>query len=374
MAPNGRSCKPGSHFVPDRAATERNGETGFWRLVTRPETASLAVATPELLRRFGDLLSPAFAREALCVAEARAGRPLLAPEAAEKSLLYNRFLRHNQLRWVREIGQAGFDVVYLKGFAAAHTLYENPDARTVGDLDLLIREADLDRLIRFLAGRGFRFGGGARSPWGFISKTSFLPFVSADGSANLDLHIAPDAYPATLALSTEALFAESQKIEAAGLVLRVPSAEHGFFLLLTNAAKVAFGPLSVRKTVDAICLLRRVKTLDWDRLGRLAAKGRLAKPLRAYLALLRHLGAETAGVPDALMAPFRGLAAAELGRLLHRYDTLFAKAPGRFETLRTELLLGGELRVGLYRNWLRLRGLVRPYGGRPPEKGIGFWR
>jgi len=341
---------------------------GFWSLVTLPEDASsaAAAATPEMLRLFADLLSPALARELLRPAVAKLGRELVDPATADKSLLYNRFLRHVQLRWVRAIGEAGFDVVYMKGFANAHLFYDDPDARVIGDLDLLVRAQDLDPLIHFLSGRGFRFSGEARSPWGFISDTSFLPFVSEDASANLDLHIAPDAYPASRALSTEAVFEASRWLNIEGLRLRVPCQEHGFFLTLTNAAKLSFGPASLRKTVDALRLLECAQTLDWSRIGDLARAGRSGKALRAFLQLLQHLGANLGEVPGNLRRPFHGLVAREFAALASDTDALFPVVPGYFTSLRRELLLATDMRVGLYRNWRRVRGLVCPYRGLPP--------
>lgn len=341
---------------------------GFWSLVTLPEEASsaAAAATPEMLRRFSDLLSPALARELLRPAAANLRRELVDPAAADKSLLYNRFLRHVQLRWVRAIGEAGFDAVYMKGFANAHLFYDDPDARVIGDLDLLVHAQDLDPLIHFLSGRGFRFSGEARSPWGFISDTSFLPFVSEDASANLDLHIAPDAYPATRVLSTGAVFAASRWLNIEGLRLRVPCPEHGFFLMLTNAAKLSFGPASVRKTVDALRMLEKAKALDWREIGALAQAGRSGKALRSFLQLLQHLGANLGDVPAHLRRPFHGLAAREFASLAVDTDALFPVVPGLFTALRRELLLATDMRVALYRNWRRVRGLVRPHGGLPP--------
>jgi len=358
---------------------QRRDEAGeakrFWSLVTleNGEQAITSAATPVMLQRFVDLLSPALARELLRPASAQLQRELIDPAAAEKNLLYNRFLRHAQLRWVRALAEAGFDVVYLKGFANAHSFYDDPDARTIGDLDLLIRPAGLDSLLHFLSEQGFRFSGEPRSPWGFISDTSFLPFVSEDASANLDLHIAPDAYPAYLSLSTEAVFAEAQWLDVEGMRVRIPCPEHAFLLSLTNAAKVAFGPMSVRKTVDAIRLLQRTK-LAWGDVERLAEAGRFMKAARVFLNLLQRLGARLDGVPPGLGAPLRGLGARAFEKLVLDYEALFPTEPGALLSLQRELLLCTEGRVGLYRNWLRLRGLIRPYGGLPSEKGIAFRR
>ena len=70
--------------------SERADETGeakgFWSLVTLEGSQEpiASAATPVMLQRFADLLSPALARELLHPASVRLQRELIDPDAAEK--------------------------------------------------------------------------------------------------------------------------------------------------------------------------------------------------------------------------------------------------------------------------------------------------
>ena len=64
----------------------------------------------------------------------------------------------------------------------AHALAVHGVVRTTGDLDILVRDPDLARLIAFLGGRGFGFEPPALPRWGFISDASFaLNFLFLGG-------------------------------------------------------------------------------------------------------------------------------------------------------------------------------------------------
>ena len=261
---------------------------------------------------------------------------------------------------------AGIETVYLKGFANAHTLYTDPDVRTVGDVDVLVRNDDLDRVIQLLSSRGFRFRGAAERSWGFISTASYVPFVSADGACNLDIHIQPDAYPVYRSLTADDMFAASRETNADTLPFRVPCAEHNLILSASNAAKDKFGPFCARKLVDAIVLLQTESHIDWSQIEVIARNGRFLRPVQVFLALLRRLGAPVTAASSGLDLSSKGLVAAEFERTFRDYRDLFPHTPGVLALLRRELLVCTEPSVGLYNSWLRLRGLVRPQSGIPP--------
>ncbi len=346
---------------------------GVWALITDPagftppaDPAALDAAAG----RLADIVSPAFAAHLLAPAAARLGRPLIDGEMVAKSLLFNRFTRHVHIRWAREIAEAGLDCVYIKGFANAHTLYDDPDARVTGDLDLVVRRDGLDRLVACLGDRGFAFGAGAGKRWGFISDASYVPFVSADGACNLDIHMEPDSYPLYRGLDAAALFAESRMARAGDLDIRVPCPEHVLALSISNAAKDKLGPFAVKKAIDAIFLLRRPEGLDWARLDALLGRARLRRPARAFFALLMGLGLPRGLVPAPMARPPGGLAAAELARALISWRSLFPGEAGLGATFRREVLLCADLPTAIHNNWLRIRGLVRPASRTPREAAI----
>jgi hypothetical protein len=348
-------------------------DAGVWALVVDPE-GFVPAADPEAMDaaagRLADFASPAFASHVLAPAAARLGRGLIDPETAPKSLLLNRFTRHVHIRWAREIAAAGIECIYIKGFANAHTLYDDPDARVTGDLDLVVRRRDLDRLVACLTDRGFAFRGEAGKPWGFISDASYVPFVSADEACNFDIHIEPDSYPLHRGLDAAALFAGSRMARAGDLDIRVPCPEQALAISISNAAKDKLGPFAVKKALDAIFLLRRTEGLDWARLDTLLGRARLRRPSRVFLALLIALGLSRDLVPDAMARPPRWPGAAEFALALASWRSLFPNEAGLFATCRREALLCADPPTVIHNNWLRLRGLVRPGRGTPTEGGF----
>lgn len=338
----------------------------LWHAIAAPERCALpsdASSARTAASRLADLLSPALAHHLLASFERRLGQALVDPVRATKSLLLNRFARHAQVDCARRLHEGGIPIVYMKGFASAHTLYEMPDARIAGDLDALVRSDDLSRAVLLLEAAGFRFrGGDVNARWGFTATSSYVPFVSADGSCNLDLHTAPDSDPLDRVLAAEDVFAEARPIEVDGVPLCVPSADHFLVIALSNIIKDRFGPFAAKKIIDAGRLIARTP-LEWSRAMEILSRARLAKPAQAALALLSDLG--FAGVPDWLARPPRGGAGYEYPRVLAATRALYSDEEGWLAAARRELLLGGEWPVILRRGGRRLIGLVRPADGIP---------
>ncbi len=330
----------------------------LWRRVATGEDAGAADAAA--IARFAEIITPALADHLL-------GPGLADAEAVAQSRLVNRFNAAAQRAALLRISAAGIDHVVLKGFAFAHTLYPAPEIRTIGDLDILVRAADRDRLIALLAGEGYAFRALPRPPWGFISTASYMPFVSADGACNLDIHIHPDCWPAYRSLTTELVFAQARTVtidgdSGGGLVFRMPCDTQALVLCATNAAKDKFGIFAARKIADALVLLRRGQP-DVAAAEGLAKIGRFRLPLHVFFALLRELGAELPArwAADALPARARG----EFARLLADTVGLYPAEPQPLATLRRELTVCTEPSVGLANGLRRLAGLVRPGSGIP---------
>ena len=311
--------------------------------------------------RMADLISPALADHLL--GEAGPGAPQIDPKRAAKARLYNRFLLRRQIEAVRLVLRAGVPFVCIKGFAFAHQVYRRPEARIFGDVDLLLKQRDLPAVVALLAAAGFSALPIA-SRFGFISQASFLPIVSSDGQVALDLHVCPDAWPASRALSAEEVFGRARQFQADGMELLGPLSEHSFFLIVTNIAKDRFGPEGVRKVLDAAMLLRKSASFDWDLVERLARAGGYRRSLAALLRLMERLGVET-GAPGPLGRSIGLLAAAEVeavARLYRRAGVARLSLPAK---LRREILLGPDLASVLRINARRLGGLVRPGSGVP---------
>jgi len=363
-----------------------DGQGGLWPLVTRPETAPPPDDRPalaEAIARFALLAGPALADHLLRPAASRFGVALPDAAAVERSRLAGRFALAQQRRWVGAIAAAGIETVCLKGFANAHTHYPDPAVRIIGDLDLLVRAADLDRTIRLLAGHGFRFRSTPARRWRMMPDASFMPLVAADGSCDIDLHVQPDSYPAWRSLTAERVFADSRVVTAVGsdgdLAFRVPSADHAFALCVTNAAKDKFGLFSLRKVIDAILLVERgppldSMPLDWAAIEDLARAGHFHRPLRVLCALLARLGVPAGMLPPALCAAPGGIAGPVFARVVADFEALFPAEPPLAGLWWRELALIAEPDVALHNLGRRLIGLVRPDAGLPagvsPHTGL----
>ncbi|MBT5415134.1 MAG: hypothetical protein HOH66_01590 [Rhodospirillaceae bacterium] len=335
----------------------------LWQALARGESLD---ARPDprraVLHRFAGLVSPALAASLLPGPD---WDGLIGADALRQSRLLARFTHRNQRAALATIAQGGFECVVLKGFANAHLLYPEPEARIVGDLDLLVRPGDLAGLVAYLGAAGYRFRGAPPRLWGFISDASFLPFVAADGGCNLDLHVEPDCYPLYCGLGAAALFGAARPMEIDGLRILVPAAEHVLALCLSNAVKDKLGVFALRKALDALMLLRAPHDLDWDAIEAVLGAGRLTGPGRAFFALLESLGLAPGIVPPRLARPPRGLAALEFRQVEAEWRALFPREPGLTSLLRREALLCAEPGIALYNHWLRLKGLVAPGSGLP---------
>jgi hypothetical protein len=341
----------------------------IWPLVTRPGDAPLPAA-PGALRcaasLLADLVSPALAEHLLAPAAARRGAALVDPAAVARDRLFKTFTLAQQRRWAKRLVEADIGVVFLKGFANAHTLYADPVVRAQGDLDILVHDADLARTIGFLASHGFRFRTGPVNPWGMISDASFMPMVSPDGACHIDIHIHPDCYPAHRSLTTELVFAGAATAEFGGVRFLTPCAEHALILCATNAAKDKYFLSSVTKVLDAVMLLRaHATTLDWGRIVGLARDGAFLRPALTFLALLAALGAPMDGVPRALRAPPRGLRGIAFRGVVDDYRALFPHDVPLTTYLWREWLIGADARVSFRNSMIRIKGLFRPPGGIP---------
>lgn len=341
----------------------------LWPAIAMPAQGPLPsdmAAARAAAGRLADLVSPALAGHLLAPVERRLGATLVDPERVTKSLLLKRFTRHAQTACARRLHEAGIPVVYMKGFASAHMLYDAPDARIAGDIDALVEKDDLGHAVALLEAAGFRFRREVSARWGFTATSSFVPFVSADGSCNLDLHTAPDSDPLDRAVTAAQVFAEARPMVIDGMTLRAPCAEHFLVIAVSNIAKDRFGPFAAKKIIDAGRLIGQAP-LDWARAMDLLGRAGLAGAARAAFALLADLGFP--GVPDGFGHPLRGAAGREYARVLVETRGLYPSDESPFDALRREYLLGGGWPVLVRRNTRRLMGLARPARGTPRPDG-----
>ena len=344
------------------------GFLNLWPLIAQSEGAGVSEKLDDLLDaadELANLISPTLAAYVLGGAQEQLDKPVLDPNRVSENRLLAKFSLTQQRHWAKILSDSDIDVVFLKGFANGHSFYPDPILRQQGDLDFLIREQDLQAAIECLVPYGFGFRAAPLSRWGAISDASFMPFVTADGSCDLDIHIHPDCYPAYCSLTTERLFAESRLVDAGGFAVRVPSREHALLLCVTNTAKDKFDVFSIRKVIDAMVLIRVTPNLDWEKIIDLASEGNFLMPMRVFFSLLIALGFPPALVPDALLKPLPRWRRKSLRTVVRRFRCLFPGDPYLLPILWREWALCTEPAVAFYNLRLRAKGILNPGTGIP---------
>lgn len=328
-----------------------------------PTAAGLRILAARLAAR----CSAGWATTLLAPLAPLVGTPLIDPAAATSAGLLSKLTLAAQTSALRRMVDASLHPVALKGFANAHLLYDEPQPRIVGDLDLLLPRSEIGAAIDLFVPLGYRFGGERQTRWGFISDASYVPFYSPDGITNIDLHVEADAWPLPRGLTACEVLAEARELSLPGGVIRVPREEHVLLICISNIAKDRFGWQTLSKAIDAARLLtQRGVTLDWGEIDRRAARAGLVRSLGALLALLAALGLP---LPSSVRvaAPLRGLAGRTWRQVLADWRAVFPDELSATDLLWRDLTLTQTPATFARLNWWRLKGLVRPDSGVPPE-------
>jgi hypothetical protein len=331
------------------------------RLIGEAAEGSMPALPADALERLESMVGAALSHHTL---DGDSPTPQVDPSRARHSLLLNRLNRHRQIDCLARLTSAGIETVAMKGFASGHTLYPDPDLRITGDLDVLIRKADVPAAAKLFTDLGFRVATDIPlAAWGFTSEASYLPIVSADEVANVDLHIEPDCYPLYRGLDVSDVFSAARVITIGQLIVRTPSPEHAVLIAVSNATKERFDRATIKSVLDMARLVRGV--LDWDEIVRRARSARLLRPLVANMALLMALGLPMSLVPAELSRLPGVLAPAEMARIATEVRHFYPCEIGAIAKVRRELLVSAEPVAVAYRVWLRLKGLLQPRTGDP---------
>lgn len=196
---------------------------------------------------------------------------------------------HQGARALAALNEAGIPAVGIKGVAAVASIHRGPHERTLGDADLLLRFADLDRAVAALGRSGFRLDVNLA---GYVEFSRRHPIVGnlsvsmfAPGGEELDLHWRMGS------ADVEAVLAAAQPAEVYGRRIAVASHAHGFLLgvhhLLRNDFELDRGIrdlLDCRAWLDA--LVDRGEAAD---LAAEAVRWKLGAPALAVASILAAL-------------------------------------------------------------------------------------
>jgi hypothetical protein len=204
----------------------------------------------------------------------RLGAAYIAAEGANRRLLAERD------RVLAAFKDAKLSALPLKGCALAEPLYGDPALRPMGDLDLLLREEEMNKAVRLLTTLGYRTDG--------IDPRGETFFYREEDHLYIDAHTDLDP-SGRFRISSSELWEQSAPLpQEEGTDFVTLSVQHHFVHALLHAARHrldSLGPL-----VDAAWLAARwPNDLRWDTLPSLAKRWRCREALGFALVVANRL-------------------------------------------------------------------------------------
>jgi hypothetical protein len=274
------ACRLGAPGLADRVG-ERFGKgtaadwSGFLRLMDAQGAGSIAASA--LLDLDEDVL-PAHVRPALA-------------ERVRLASLRAAVLVDELLEIVDAFETRGIEVVAHKGPALSLLAYGRVGIRDSVDLDLVVRESDVDRAELALRERGYR----RHSPKDLRPRVEAAwrrawnetEFVSADGWVFVDLHwrICPERFP--FRVDAPRLWSRLPRAPLGGQGVQVFRPEAQVVLLSVHGAKDRWERLGWLCDIDR--LVRSHPALDWDDVLGTAEEARCLRATALGLVLARGL-------------------------------------------------------------------------------------
>ncbi|MBU9889021.1 MAG: nucleotidyltransferase family protein [Candidatus Omnitrophica bacterium] len=188
-----------------------------------------------------------------------------------KNIYSNNFFWREFLKIADAFRQHGLSIVPLKGIdmlARFHTLF---DQRTLSDIDVLIKENDLDKVepIFFSLGYKKNLEGLRENYW----REHQCHLVFQSDRIRVDAHFGLDFKRKNRVLLPR-LWDRTEEAAAGGATVRLLSAEDALFAFALHWRR--FGNiLSLKQVIDAAHLIQGSSRLDWDYILEESARGRM---------------------------------------------------------------------------------------------------
>jgi hypothetical protein len=194
----------------------------------------------------------------------------IAPEVARSAearyldqWAWNQKIRRSLRDVLDAFERSSIDFVYLKGLHLGHVFYGDPDARWIGDIDVLVRFADQQRALRVLEAIGFRRSGTTSSVDRWLK--AFTHHLEIErGGVLLDLHHSLRTYPGMRPPDAE-VWDGVTLLELENLRLPILSSEHALLMsLLTVHDDLAKRRFDLRALADVHRILRAIdREMNW---------------------------------------------------------------------------------------------------------------
>jgi hypothetical protein len=176
-------------------------------------------------------------------------------------------LSHHLIRLLIAFQEAGIPVILLKGAHLAAQVYPDPALRTMDDIDLLVRQADLYRSRQIVED---------------------LKRQSPGAASRVDLHWNIDSGSSPFSINPDDLWQRARPAVIDGVETQTLSPEDLLLhLCLHGIFRHLYAPIGLRLFCDLATVLERYgEEISWEELARLADEWRAGNVLRLAFRLL----------------------------------------------------------------------------------------
>ncbi|MFN2400532.1 MAG: nucleotidyltransferase family protein [Gemmatimonadaceae bacterium] len=266
----------------------------------------------------------------------------------------------------------GIPVIVLKGAYLAHVIYENIALRTMVDIDLLVRNADLGRTESVLLAMGY---GPRERPSVQAQRVQAHHLVrfSAPGLVPVEVHWTIEPLPAIFDIDIDSMWTRAQPARVAGVeVSALAPPDLLAHLALHAAYQHRFG-VRLRHLCDVAETLRHFNPgFDWQALASLATRYHIERFIAVTLSVTRALlGIE---LPQSLPASLRTRSEdAALVSDIRQYVLTFPlDLPIVYREMRGTDSMTEKLRL-LLRSFIPARDRLRAMYGLAPDSPAVYW-
>jgi hypothetical protein len=184
---------------------------------------------------------------------------------------------------------AGIDVMLLKGVCLAQEVYPTIALRSMSDIDLLVRGADVERARAVLLADGYQES--SDEPIEEQRKRHHhLAPLGGPGRRVIELHWALEPPESTFRVDLDAIWRDRRAMQCGTAAAWKMSAEHQLLHLCLHGARHVFEPWGDRFGLKTVCDIRAVlarETIDWDSFAASAASWHAERAAYFMLTLAR---------------------------------------------------------------------------------------
>ncbi len=190
---------------------------------------------------------------------------------------------------VAALRRAGIEPVLLKGAALALTLYEQPALRPMQDLDLLVRQEEVERAAGVLTELGLRAIRTSRGRDFYDAHHHAVPMIDSGGRLLVEIHRGIARPAAGLYVDPAPLIEWAAVVESNGRRYRVLSLEDQFLHAAIHLSHTDRFIGKLRDLLDIDALVDSAKDLDWGTILEAARSSTASRSLYTTLDLSRRL-------------------------------------------------------------------------------------